>query len=79
MAMEGWCIWALFKLHYMREYPAITLGPLKNYILFGKIQEEGQFAGNFVKYYSNIMNNINLGSSETKREAFIYKNDLFKF
>jgi hypothetical protein len=43
----------------MREHPVLSLGPLK-FNLFGKIPDEGQFAGNF-----------NLSSSETTREAFI--------
>jgi hypothetical protein len=79
MAMEGWYNWAFLKFHYMREHPILSLGPLKICILLGKIQEQGQFAGNFV--YSNIDWNIkeNLGSSETTREIFIFKNELFKF
>jgi hypothetical protein len=77
MAMEGWCNWAFLKFHYMREHPVLSLGPLKRYILFGKIQEQGQFAGNFIDFNSNIKEN--LGSSETTREIFIFKNDLFKF
>lgn len=78
-AMEGWCNRAFLKLHYMREYPALILGPLNKFILLGKIQEEGQHAGNF--FNVNINNNIttNLGSSETTREVFILNNDLFKF
>jgi hypothetical protein len=79
MAMEGWCNRAFLKLHYMREHPVLTLGPLKKYILFGKIQEEGQFAGNFIVVKNNINNNTNSGSSETTCEVFIFKNDLFKF
>lgn len=38
--------------------------------LLGKIQYEGQFAGNLGK---------NQGSSETAREAYILKDNLFKF
>jgi hypothetical protein len=72
MAMEGWCNWAFLKLHYMRGYPALILGPLKRYFLLGKIQEQGQSAGNF------IINKNDLSSSETTREVFMYKND-FKF
>jgi hypothetical protein len=55
MAMEGFLSRALFKLHYMREYPVIISWSTV-YLNFGKIQEEGQSAGNF------------LGSSETTRE-----------
>ena len=79
MAMEGWYNWAFLKFHYMREHPILSLGPLKICILLGKIQEQGQFAGNFV--YSNIdwIIKENLGSSETTREIFIFKNELFKF
>jgi hypothetical protein len=70
MAMEGLFYWAFPKLHYMRGHPALILGPLKRFFLLGKIQEQGQSAGNL---------NINIGSSETTREVFIFKNDLFKF
>jgi hypothetical protein len=73
MAMEGWCNRAFLKLHYMREHPVLSLGPLNKYLLLGKIQEEGQSAGNF-----NICEN-DLSSSETTREVFMYKNDFFKF
>jgi hypothetical protein len=52
---------ALLKLHYMREHPGKSLGPLK-FSLFGKIQDEGQSAGNSTA-----------SSSETTREAFISK------
>ena len=55
MAMEGFLSRALFKLHYMREYPVIISWSTV-YLNYGKIQEEGQSAGNF------------LGSSETTRE-----------
>jgi hypothetical protein len=79
MAMEGWCNRAFLKFHYMREHPALVLGPLKRYILFGKIQEKGQFAGNFLDIKINDNFNTNLGSSETTREIYIFKNDLFKF
>ena len=65
MAMEGWCNRAFLKLHYMREHPVLILGPLKRYFLLGKIQEEGQSAGN--------LTSTGLGSSETTREAFILK------
>jgi len=70
MAMEGFLDRALVKLHYMREYPAfnpwssVTASPN-----FGKIQEEGQSAGNFI---------LNKGSSETTCEA-IKVNDRFKW
>ena len=66
MAMEGFFKRAFLKLHYMRKHPVISLGPLKS-ILFGKIQDEGQSAGNF-----------NKSSSETTCEAYILKDDLFK-
>lgn len=49
LAMEGWCNRAFLKLHYMREHPALILGPLKRYFLLGKIQEQGQSAGNLIK------------------------------
>jgi hypothetical protein len=68
MAMEGLLIRALLKLHYMREHPVLNSWssvPLEN---FGKIQEEGQSAGNFV---------LDKGSSETTCEA-IKLNDNFK-
>ena len=56
---------ALFKFHYMRECP--VLNSWSSVIFnFGKTQEEGKFAGNFI------------GSSETIREA-IYINDKFKW
>jgi hypothetical protein len=71
MAMEGWCNRAFLKLRYMREHPGLILGPLKRYFLLGKIQEQGQSAGN---YFST-----DLGSSETTREAFIYKDNVFKY
>nr|YP_009327795.1 hypothetical protein [Epichloe typhina]APB96753.1 hypothetical protein [Epichloe typhina] len=57
---------AFLKLYYMREHPVLNLGPLK-YSLIGKIQDEGQSAGN-----------SNRSSSETTRKAFILKDDLFK-
>jgi hypothetical protein len=43
--MEGFLSRAFLKLHYMREHPVLNLGPLK-YNLLGKIQDEGQPAGN---------------------------------
>jgi hypothetical protein len=60
MAMEGLLSRALLKLHYMREHPVtIHLNSWSSFYLinFGKIQEEGQSAGNFI------------GSSETTREV----------
>jgi hypothetical protein len=73
MAMEGFFGRALPKLHYMREHPVTHFFRVLNswssiYLLnFGKIQEEGQSAGNIV---------LNNGSSETTREA-IKLNDKF--
>jgi hypothetical protein len=71
--MEGWCNRAFLKLLYMREHPVLILGPLKRYFLLGKIQAEGQPAG-------NLINNkiFDIGSSETTREAFILKDNVFK-
>lgn len=70
MAMEGFLDRALVKLHYMREHPVInswsSVMALPN---FGKIQEEGQSAGNFI---------LNKGSSETTCEA-IKINERFKW
>ncbi len=57
---------AFLKLHYMREHPVLSLGPLR-FSLFGKIQDEGQSAVNSNRSYS-----------EATCEAFILKNDLFK-
>jgi hypothetical protein len=57
----------------MREHPASILDPLKRYFLLGKIQEQGQSAGNFI----NIIN-VDLSSSETTREIFMLKDNLFK-
>ena len=74
MAMEGWCNRAFLKLHYMREHPGLILDPLKRYFLLGKIQEEGQSAGNFVN--SKLEDK---GSSETTHEAFILKDNIFKY
>ena len=68
-AMEGFFKGAFLKLHYMRKHPVLKLGPLK-YNLLGKIQVKGQYAGNlFLSKWS---------SSETTREAFILKDNLFK-
>jgi len=39
---------AFLKLHCVREHPVLSLGPLKSYFLLGKIQDEGQSAGNRV-------------------------------
>jgi NADH-ubiquinone oxidoreductase chain 5 len=77
MAMEGWCNRAFLKLHYMRKHPVLILGPLKRYFLLGKIQEEGQSAGNFITCQSRLTKDID--SSETTREAFILKNNVFKY
>ena len=66
MAMEGFFSRAFLKLHYMREHPVLSLGPLK-FSLFGKIQDEGQSAGN-----------SNRSSSETTCEAFMLKENWFK-
>ena len=68
MAMEGLLNRALLKLHYMREHPVLNSWA-SVYLDFGKIQEEGQSAGNFIK---------NEGSSETTCEA-ININDKFKW
>jgi hypothetical protein len=89
MAMEGWCNRAFLKLHHMREHPALILGPLKRYFLLGKIQEQGQSAGNYTR--CSIMANFfevvgetlanarDIDSSETRREAFILKDNVFKY
>jgi Proton-conducting membrane transporter/NADH-Ubiquinone oxidoreductase (complex I), chain 5 N-terminus/LAGLIDADG endonuclease len=77
MAMEGWFYRALLKLHYMRKYPALILGPLKRYFLLGKIQEEGQSAGNSIRCQFTL--GKDRGSSETRREEFILKDNVFKF
>jgi hypothetical protein len=45
--------------------------------LLGKIQEEGQSAGNLKKYQFTLGKYI--GSSETRREEFILKDNVFKF
>jgi len=50
----------------MREHPVLSFGPLK-FSLIGKIQNEGQFAGN-----------SNRSSSETTSEAFMLKESWFK-
>ena len=59
MAMEG-LNRAFLKLYYMREHPVFIFWSTVYFVSFGKTQNEGQSAGNHV---------INLGSSETTREA----------
>ena len=76
MAMEGWCVRAFLKLYYMREHPVLILGPLKRYFLLGKIQEEGQPAGNFISCL--FIKTEYKGSPETTREEFILKDNVFK-
>ena len=66
MAMEGFLSGAFLKLHYMREHPVLSLGPLR-FSLFGKIQDEGQSAGNSKR-----------SSSETTCEAFKLNDAKFK-
>nr|YP_009945107.1 LAGLIDADG endonuclease [Monilinia laxa]QYB19684.1 LAGLIDADG endonuclease [Monilinia fructicola]QOE17471.1 LAGLIDADG endonuclease [Monilinia laxa]QYB19809.1 LAGLIDADG endonuclease [Monilinia fructicola]QYB19891.1 LAGLIDADG endonuclease [Monilinia laxa]QYB19976.1 LAGLIDADG endonuclease [Monilinia laxa] len=51
---------AFLKLHYMREYPVMNSWSSVHLMNFGKIQEEGQSAGNF---------ELDKGASETTREA----------
>jgi hypothetical protein len=70
MAMEGLLNRALFKLHYMREHPVLNSWSSVYLVDFGKIQEEGQSAGNSSKTAIG-------GSSETTCEA-IKLNDKFK-
>lgn len=60
---------AFLKLHCVQKYPVLSIGPPKSYFLLGKIQYEGQSAGN---------KTIRQGSSETIREAYILKTNLFK-
>ena len=48
MAMEGFLDRALFKLHYKREYPVFNSWSSVTSVNFGKIQEEGQSAVNFM-------------------------------
>jgi hypothetical protein len=69
MAMEGFFKRAFLKLHYMREHLVLSLGPLIRHFMLGKIQEQRQFAGNY----------SNKSSSETTREVFMLKDNLFKF
>ena len=71
MAMEGLLNRALFKLHYMREHPVLNSWSSVYLVDFGKIQEEGQSAGNSSKTAIG-------GSSETTCEA-IKLNDKFKW
>jgi hypothetical protein len=71
MAMEGLLNRALFKLHYMREHPVLNSWSSVYSVDFGKIQEEGQSAGNSSKTAAG-------GSSETTCEA-IKLNDKFKW
>lgn len=61
---------AFLKLYCVRGYPVLSIGPLKSYFLLGKIQYQGQYAGN--KIYNH-------GSSETTCKAYILKDNLFKF
>lgn len=65
---------AFLKLHSMREYPALSIGPLKSSFVLGKIQYEGQPAGNMAgrKLPGH-------GSSETTCGAYILKDNLFKW
>jgi len=67
MAMEGFFSRAFLKLHYMQEHPVLSLGPLR-FSLFGKIQDQGQFAGNSIR-----------SSSEITSEAFMLKESWFKW
>lgn len=76
MAMEGFLDRALIKFHYMREHPVLNswssvspVGAYATLVNFGKIQEEGQSAGNFL---------LKKGSSETTRGT-IKINDRFKW
>lgn len=68
MAMEGLLNRALLKLHYMREYPVMISWSSVHLMNFGKIQEEGQSAGNFVGG-DEASSSTNKGSSETTREV----------
>lgn len=68
MAMEGFLIRAFLKLYYMREYPVSIFWSTVYFVSFGKIQNEGQSAGNQEKF---------LGSSETTRKGII--GDKFKW
>lgn len=77
MAMEGLLNRAFFKLHYMQEHPDLSFGPLKRYFLLGKIQKQGQFAGNCLNSTSIV--ETSSGSSETTREIYVLKDKFFKF
>jgi hypothetical protein len=68
MAMEGFLSRAFLKLHYMREHPVLSFGPLRQECLLGKIQNEGQSAG-------NLLNNTS--SSETTRETLLLRKNHF--
>jgi hypothetical protein len=68
MAMEGLLSRALLKLHYMREHPVMNSWSSVHLVNFGKIQEEGQSAGNF-----NFV--LDKGSSETTCEAIKFASD----
>jgi len=117
---------AFLKLHCVREYLVLSLGPLKSYFLLGKIQDEGQPAGHRVGTTTALVSplpgcgergnlspflygvlavavavisgtslllqtnlakvipkkqlqSLKPGSSETVREVYILKNNLFKF
>ena len=93
MAMEGWCNRAFLKLHRMREYPILMSWSSIDIFNFGKIQEQGQSAGNLLLCFGSSFASLrsmawhgatardshnNLESSETKREAFIL-DDKFKW
>lgn len=69
MAMEGLYKRAFLKLHYMREHLVIKSWSSFYYINFGKIQDEGQSAGN----------QLNLGSSETTCEATTNRNTKYNY
>jgi hypothetical protein len=77
MAMEGLLSRALLKLHYMREHPVFNSWSSVYLLNFGKIQEEGQSAGNFIKegLVSTRHSSLFEGSSETTCEAI---NNKFK-
>ena len=62
---------AFLKLHYMQEYPVLSIGPLKSFFVLGKIQYEGEHA-------RNMAASSNHGSSETTCGAYILKDNLFK-
>lgn len=83
---------AFLKLHYMQGSPASSFGPLKSYFLLGKIQKQGQFAGNFIRSFSFLLKKSQKkpkikdgcarfystkSSSETTREVFVLKDKNF--